>query len=308
MAVINLANINSNGGGASSAKERDFTYTFNGDYTVKSKSYNVISKANIAVNVSAYVYSDIDGMKYRSSNITKFPDNWRFAPRTGNNCNVMFYNCSSLTSLDLSSFDTSKVTDMNGMFWGCSLLTSLDLRSFNTSNVMSMSYMFSGCSSLTSLDLSSFDTSKVTSISNMFYNCRSLKSIDLSSFDTSKVTDMYYMFYDCSSLTSLNLSSFDTSNVTKNSFMIGAFAFCTALTDLILGEGFGKAAIATTADFSSLTNWTNDTVKTSLLSLYDRVANGLTTKMTLKLSSNTKAVLSDEDISTLTARGYIITT
>ena len=41
---------------------------------------------------------------------------------------------SQATSLDLSSFDTSKVTNMGGMFWG-SHATSLDLSSFNTSNV-----------------------------------------------------------------------------------------------------------------------------------------------------------------------------
>ena len=34
----------------------------------------------------------------------------------------MFNNCSSLTSLDLSSFDTSKVTNTQHMFWNCTLL------------------------------------------------------------------------------------------------------------------------------------------------------------------------------------------
>ena len=47
----------------------------------------------------------------------------------------MFQNCISLTNLDLSSFDTSNVTDMDYMFHGCSSLTNLDLSSFDTSNV-----------------------------------------------------------------------------------------------------------------------------------------------------------------------------
>ncbi|MDD7209780.1 MAG: BspA family leucine-rich repeat surface protein, partial [Lachnospiraceae bacterium] len=76
--------------------------------------------------------------------------------------NWMFYNCSSLTSLDLTSFNTGNVKDMGGMFWGCSSLTSLDLTSFNTGNVTSMSSMFYNCSSLTSLDLTSFNTGNVT--------------------------------------------------------------------------------------------------------------------------------------------------
>ena len=126
----------------------------------------------------------------------------------------MFFGCHSLTSLDISSFDTSQVTDMYGMFQSCSALTSLDLSSFDTSQVTRMSVMFTGCSRLTLLDLSSFDTSHVTNMSTMFSNCPNLTSLDLSSFDTSKVTNMAFMFNYCSSLTSLDLSSFDTSQVT----------------------------------------------------------------------------------------------
>ena len=37
----------------------------------------------------------------------------------------MFYCCSGLTSLDLTSLDTQKVTSMNGMFSACSALTNL---------------------------------------------------------------------------------------------------------------------------------------------------------------------------------------
>ena len=37
----------------------------------------------------------------------------------------MFFGCSGLTSLDLTSFNTAKVTEMRGMFYGCSGLTTL---------------------------------------------------------------------------------------------------------------------------------------------------------------------------------------
>jgi len=46
--------------------------------------------------------------------------------------NSMFYNCSKLTTLDLSSFDTSNVTDMNHMFYNCSELTTLKGGKSNT--------------------------------------------------------------------------------------------------------------------------------------------------------------------------------
>ena len=92
----------------------------------------------------------------------------------------MFSGCSSLTSLDLSYFNTPEVTDIVGMFYGCTSLLSLDLSNFNTLLVSDMRNMFSGCSFLTSLDLSNFNTSLVSSMDNILYGCSSLKSLDIS--------------------------------------------------------------------------------------------------------------------------------
>ena len=60
----------------------------------------------------------------------------------------MFYNCSSLESIDLSSFNTTNVKDMRCLFSDCSSLKSIDLSSFNTTNANNMSWMFNNCSSL----------------------------------------------------------------------------------------------------------------------------------------------------------------
>ena len=100
----------------------------------------------------------------------------------------------NIRDIDLSNFDTSRVTDMHYMFWNMHSLTSLNISNFDTSKVTNMSSMFYNMN-LTSLDLSSFDTSKVTNMSRMFYNMRNLTTLDLSNFDTSNVTDMESMFY-----------------------------------------------------------------------------------------------------------------
>ena len=92
----------------------------------------------------------------------------------------MFNDCSGLTSLDLSNFNTSNVTDMFFMFCECSGLTSLDLSNFDTSNVTVMGFMFKSCSKLTSLDLSNFNTSNVTDMGYMFYGCSALETLDYS--------------------------------------------------------------------------------------------------------------------------------
>ena len=89
----------------------------------------------------------------------------------------MFRRCSNLESVDLSNFDTSKVTNMRSMFDGCSSLQSLDLSSFDTSKVIFMMKMFNSCSSLQSLDLSNFDTIKLPYIYEIFYGCINLMTI-----------------------------------------------------------------------------------------------------------------------------------
>ena len=142
------------------------------------------------------------------------------------NLSEFFRDCSSLTYIDLSNFDSSDVTDMSYMFSDCSSLKEINLSNkFNTSKVINMESMFRGCKNLNSLDLSNFDTSNVTNMSHMFYDCSSLKEIKLTNkFNTSQVTNMKYMFSGCTNLSSLDLSNFDTSNVTNMSHMFGEYS------------------------------------------------------------------------------------
>ena len=65
---------------------------------------------------------------------------------------------------------------MDGMFYGCSNLEYLNLSSFNTEKVTIMQYIFNGCYKLKSLDLSSFNTSQVNTMRSMFNNCYNLTS------------------------------------------------------------------------------------------------------------------------------------
>ena len=44
----------------------------------------------------------------------------------------MFANCTSLKSLDLSNFNTAKVTDMQRLFRYCTSLVGLNIGNFNT--------------------------------------------------------------------------------------------------------------------------------------------------------------------------------
>ena len=164
-----------------------------------------------------YLNNDSRGTFYLADNLTTL-DLSNFDTSQVTDMSYMFYWMSRLTALDVSNFDTSKATNMNKMFSRTDKLITLDLSNFDTSQVTDMSYMFDDADNLTTLDLSNFNTSKVTNMDSMFFTS-GLTSLNLSSFNTSKVTDMSYMFYDMRNLTSLDLSNFDTSKVTNMNYM-----------------------------------------------------------------------------------------
>lgn len=176
--------------------------------------------------------------------------------------NAMFHSLVNLTSLDVSSFDTSKVRGMGNMFFGDEKLTLLDLSNFDTQNLTNMDKMFYGMSNLTSLNISSFDTSKVTNMDSLFYGMVNIENINVSNFDTrsvtnmnhmfssmhklkqlqlpatfntSSVTDMGYMFYNSKSLTSLDVSMLNTEKVTN---MREMFGYLESVTSIKFGSSF----------------------------------------------------------------------
>ena len=153
------------------------------------------------------------GMK----NLTKIEGLQYLNTSEATNMRRMFEGCQSLTSLDLSNFDTQKVTSMHSMFAYCSGLTSLDLSSFDTKEVTVMSLMFRSCEKLTSLNLSNFNTAKVTNMTSMFQGCSSLETLDLNGFKTDALEAMNYMFSDCPQLKTIYCDNdWDTSKVPEN--------------------------------------------------------------------------------------------
>lgn len=196
----------------------------------------------------------IDGIE--NLNTSKVTDMWN-----------MFYNCKSLTSLDLKTFDTHNVLGMSYMFFGCNNLTYLNVSSFDTSNVGNMNWMFAGCWKLTNLSVSNFDmhsvrtmlgmfssckglthidvshfnTENVKNMQAVFQNCENLSSLDLSGFNTSKVKDIASMFNSCKSLTSLDLSNFDTQLVTQSTSL---FYGCQKLEAIYLGDKFSLEGLS----------------------------------------------------------------
>ena len=99
----------------------------------------------------------------------------------------MFTSCWSLTSLDVSHFDTGKVTDMNNMFSYCWSLTSLDVSNFDMKKVENIRGMFTWCKGLTTIYCNDdWNTDDMIS-SGMFENCISLMGGSNTLYDSKKV-------------------------------------------------------------------------------------------------------------------------
>lgn len=177
---------------------------------------------------------------------------------TDYNGSGMFENCENLVDLKLpKNFITSKVTDIRQMFKGCKSLTSLDLSGWDTSNIELMNNLFENCG-IKIIDLSNWDFSKLT-IRNqqfgwMFYtakcetiilpNIKKYKNLDKCAFRyitnlkyfyanelvNSNVFDIDALFSGDSNLISLDMTDWDFSNITKAASM---FYNCSSLTTLI---------------------------------------------------------------------------
>ena len=125
----------------------------------------------------------------------------------------MFQKCTGLTSLDLSHFNTSKVTYMNKMFEG-----STNLRTI---------YVGSGWS-----------TAAVTSSTNMFNNCTSLVGGQGTTWNSSNPTDKTYAHIDGGTS---NPGYFTDKNASLRGDVNGDgsvnISDVTTLIDLLLGGG-----------------------------------------------------------------------
>lgn len=210
--------------------------------------------------------------------------------------------------------DVSNFTDVRSMFSGCGLLQYIPLLNM-TSITNSISSMFYNCASLPSLDLSSWDVSSVTNMNSMLNRCWSLTSLDLTGWDTGNVTDMGSIISGCELLEKVD----GVLDITSCNYSDGYNYFpgysrvqkLRKLTFKNLGYQSGKTGI----NFSFIENWgvNNDTITDARQSLidslvtytFDRATAGYSTH-TITLSANTKAVLTQEEIAQITAKGYTI--
>lgn len=158
----------------------ELTVVTNGVMTTGNCNTNwTVYDNGLLVITGTYDNSDLsapDWYNY-SDSITKV-----YCDITGANLTSLFSSLNNVTEITfgenfIANIGSGNVTSMYHMFKNCSSLTSIDVSNWDTSNVTSMRYMFDNCSSLTSIDVSNWNTSNVTDMSGMFRGCNNLKLI-----------------------------------------------------------------------------------------------------------------------------------
>lgn len=149
----------------------------------------------------------------------------------------IFYCFSELKYVNnTENFKTDNATTFYNMFAKCVSLEYIDLSTWNTSKVTNLANMFNmemygRVSVLTGVDFYGWDTSNVTTMENMFKNCEVLEVLDLSSFNTAKVTTMRFMFYRCKKLDVVYIGHGWTTDAIAN-LNDGVFNCCYAMLDV----------------------------------------------------------------------------
>ena len=145
-------------------------------------------------------------------------------------------NLQSVTGMEY--LKTSEVTNMSDMFNNCTGLTSLDLSGFNTANVTDMFRMFYNCYNLRTIYVGrGWNTTAVTSSINMFNNCTSLVGGQGTTYDANHVNKDYAHIDGGTS----NPGYFTDKNASLRGDVNGDgsvnISDVTALIDLLLGGG-----------------------------------------------------------------------
>lgn len=170
--------------------------------------------------------------------------------------------------------DTSNVVNMNSMFYGCANLTYVP--KYNTSNVISMRDMF-GRSGIKFLP--AFDTSNVQDMGSFLAECINLTSLPLLNFSNVNNIGEFFGYWN-TVMSVVNLGGFEGLKIDWN-------------------DGYG---------LNNCPNLTYESIMNVINHLYDFRGNGDNdTIKTLKIHTNTMALLSDKDKQIATNKGWMLT-
>lgn len=125
------------------------------------------------------------------------------------NFSSLFAECNGIKKIKIISRN-NEIVNLEKLFYKCTSLESVDLSLFDTSKAFFMDYMFANCTSLKEIIFKPyylFSLKHTRNMDSMFRNCTSLEKIDLSYSEMKDydIARMDYMFRNCSSLAKVKM-------------------------------------------------------------------------------------------------------
>ena len=205
------------------------------------------------LNLSSFDTSNVTDMKWMFFGLNKLKklNLTNFDTSKVTNMYAMFEQMADVSEIKFgSNFNTKNVVNMGRMFAVNPSIQRLDLSSFNTSKVTTMNDMFNLMISLTQINFgANFDTSNVTDMTGMFYQSTSLVNLDLSHFNTRKVKSMNSMFSQMSGLIILDISNFETPSLEDAGSMFAIDpGFSDNLEKIYVNQDFDTSKLTTSAN------------------------------------------------------------
>ena len=180
------------------ATNQTLTYYYDDQRSVRETAGLTVALYNPDATVRFYPYGEnvlkgvIDESMY-DAGLTTCKNMFKGAPSTGK--------LTAMTTIEgLDNLYMDDVTSMEQMFCECSALTSLDLSKWNTDNVQNLNGMFAYCSSLNTVDISNFNIQLATDMASMFFSCTALTTIYCESDWSESIAECGGMFAGCSLL------------------------------------------------------------------------------------------------------------
>ena len=117
-----------------------------------------------------------------------------------------------ISSIDLSNFDSSKVTQIDYLFCGCIMLEEINFTNFTTAGVQNLSYVFHNCRLIKEVNLSNFKINNPKVLNCLFKYCYALEIIDFGGANYSNVQSATFMFKNISNLKYIYLCGIQNMN------------------------------------------------------------------------------------------------
>lgn len=249
------------------------------------------------------------------------------------NSEKAFYSCSQLEEIVLPENFGINCTKFDSFCSNCKSLNNIDLNKINVSNATDLDNMFPSCNGLQNIDISNWDISKVTTMDSIFQSCINLKTLIMPETNPNVTNGKELNIINgCFNLQYIKVP--DNANycirlgsTTQNLLAIDGIMSLVNFNGTYQGgyniykqtlRGLGTLSSTTSLDFQSNKNWgiedptllitegARKSLVDSLISYsFDRASAGYSA-CKIKLSIQSKAILTQDEIAQITAKGYTL--